>query len=47
MVQVSVVPTEVVIVAGTKAKPDISTSIEVGVDVGVGDGVGIGVGTEA
>ena len=45
----SVVPTEVVIVAGTKAKPDISTSIEVGVDVGVGvgDGVGIGVGTEA
>ncbi len=33
------VPTETVIVAGTKAKPDIATSVEAGVGLGVGVGV--------
>ncbi len=40
----TVVPTETVIVAGTKAKPDIFTPVEAGVGLGAGSGVGVDAG---
>ena len=41
LVQVTDVPTGIVIVSGTKAKSDISASTEVGSGVGVGSAVGV------